>query len=362
MKKIYSAVAAIMITAIVLFVAWYFSSIVWCLVISSLLALIGRPFTNALRKVRIYRWLIPKWAAAGITLLLIFFVVFFIFYAFIPIIFNKFNELSLVDIDNFVASLKATLGDIDNAIRQNFNTDANFSVLDKITKEIESAFYTIFERSLISIPSFAINFVVWIFSITFITFFFLKEDHLLQDIIIVLFPKQYEENIKRAMASINNLLLRYFSGILAESIIMTTLISSLLLIFGMSTGTAFFIGVVMGILNVIPYIGVIIGLCLSIFVGVATPAEGMSVKEIIFIILGTIIPCKMLDDFVIQPFLYSKRAKAHPLEIFLVILIAGSMAGVLGMLLAIPSYNVLRVLAKEFFNNFPIVQKLTTKI
>ncbi|HNV51901.1 MAG TPA: AI-2E family transporter, partial [Tenuifilaceae bacterium] len=54
--------------------------------------------------------------------------------------------------------------------------------------------------------------------------------------------------------------------------------------------------------------------------------------------------------------------KAHPLEIFIVLLIAGSVAGILGMLLAIPCYTVIRVFAKEFFNNFRVVQKLTEKI
>ena len=54
--------------------------------------------------------------------------------------------------------------------------------------------------------------------------------------------------------------------------------------------------------------------------------------------------------------------KAHPLEVFLVILIAGNVAGITGMLLAIPSYTVLRVLAKEFFSEFALVQKLTQNI
>ncbi len=81
-----------------------------------------------------------------------------------------------------------------------------------------------------------------------------------------------------------------------------------------------------------------------------------------FIIAGSLLILKGLDDFVLQPTLYSERVKAHPLEIFLVILIAGSMAGILGMLLAIPSYTVLRVFAKEFFSQFRLVRKLTEKI
>jgi predicted PurR-regulated permease PerM len=71
---------------------------------------------------------------------------------------------------------------------------------------------------------------------------------------------------------------------------------------------------------------------------------------------------QVIDMVFLQPAIYSNSVKAHPLEIFLVILLAGSLAGVLGMLIAIPTYTVLRVFAKEFFNNFRVVQKLTEKI
>ena len=69
-----------------------------------------------------------------------------------------------------------------------------------------------------------------------------------------------------------------------------------------------------------------------------------------------------LDNLVLQPIIYSNSVKAHPLEIFLVILIAGSLAGIVGMLFAIPGYTVLRILAKEFFNEFRVVQSLTKNL
>ena len=96
--------------------------------------------------------------------------------------------------------------------------------------------------------------------------------------------------------------------------------------------------------------------------GIVTPIGGMTVGYTAVVIIGSLLILKGLDDFVLQPTLYSSRVKAHPLEIFLVILIAGSLAGILGMLLAIPSYTVLRVFAKEFFSQFSLVRKLTEKI
>ena len=70
----------------------------------------------------------------------------------------------------------------------------------------------------------------------------------------------------------------------------------------------------------------------------------------------------LIDVAILQPYIYSNSVKAHPLEIFLVILIAGHIGGIIGMLIAIPTYTVIRVFAKEFLSNFKIVQKLTDKI
>ena len=116
------------------------------------------------------------------------------------------------------------------------------------------------------------------------------------------------------------------------------------------------------VMAIAPIAGPLIGGIVSVFVGIVTPIGGMTVGHTAFIIAGSLLILKGIDDFVLQPTLYSERVKAHPLEIFLVILIAGSMAGILGMLLAIPSYTVLRVFAKEFFSQFRLVRKLTEKI
>ena len=131
----------------------------------------------------------------------------------------------------------------------------------------------------------------------------------------------------------------------------------------MKNGLSIFLfGLVMGVMNVVPYAGPLIGGVVSVFVGIVTPIGGMTVGYTAVVIIGSLLILKGLDDFVLQPTLYSSRVKAHPLEIFLVILIAGSLAGILGMLLAIPSYTVLRVFAKEFFSQFSLVRKLTEKI
>ena len=177
-----------------------------------------------------------------------------------------------------------------------------------------------------------------------------------------LFPTRLQENVTRALDSITHLLSRYFTGILTESLILMIVISTVMILIGMKTDNALLIGLIMGVMNVIPYAGPLMGGIISASIGIIAPIEDLGAIHTFFTI-GTILFCiKGFDDFVLQPTIYSERVKAHPLEVFLVILIAGNVAGITGMLLAIPSYTVLRVLAKEFFSEFALVQKLTQNI
>jgi predicted PurR-regulated permease PerM len=80
------------------------------------------------------------------------------------------------------------------------------------------------------------------------------------------------------------------------------------------------------------------------------------------LMLVVFISVQVIDNILFQPLIYASSVLAHPLEIFIVLLIAGSVAGILGMFLAIPAYTVIRVIAKEFFNNFKLVKRLTENI
>jgi len=144
---------------------------------------------------------------------------------------------------------------------------------------------------------------------------------------------------------------------------MITLLSLGLTIFNVKN--ALLIGFFGGIMNVIPYLGPVIGAIVGVLLAVTTSLSyGLYAETVplIFIVLGVFASANLIDNIVLQPLIYSNSVKAHPVEIFLVILIAGSMAGIPGMILAIPSYTVLRIIAKEFLSQFRVVQKLTKNI
>ena len=366
MSKIYRYIVAGAITAIVLFLVWYFSAVVAYILTSAVLAMIGKPMTDMLCRIHIGRTKIPfpKWLAALCTLLTIWIVIVGIFALFVPIVFQKINEFSALDIPHIINSFHEPLMSFEHLIKHTFALDDDsFSIITAISDQIKPLFdVNVINKLLSSIVNTVSDAVIAAFSISFITFFFLKESSLFYDMVIIMFPKKYEENISRALNSTTNLLTRYFTGIVIESALMTLIVSLGLLLWGLPGHDVLVIGLMVGILNVIPYVGPTIGIALGIFIGVTSGYPDMSGSITAIKIAGTILFAQGIDNFVLQPVLYSNRAKAHPLEIFLVILIAGSLAGVLGMLLAIPAYNVIRVFAKEFFNNFRVVQKLTEKI
>ena len=81
----------------------------------------------------------------------------------------------------------------------------------------------------------------------------------------------------------------------------------------------------------------------------------------IYVMIGFLIG-QIIDNFLSQPLIFSTSVKSHPLEIFLVIVIAGLLFGVVGMIAAVPSYTVIKVIAKEFLAENKIVKQLTKNI
>ncbi len=358
-------IIAIGITALVLFLVWYFSNVVAYILVSAVLAIIGKPVVTLLRKLKIGKRAMPAWLASLFTLLGIWAVLLVFISFFIPLIFSKVRMLSELDIPNLIHSFREPLSRLQEFIEKTFSMDSmsEFSLTDSLTRQFTSLLNLDgINRILSSVVTVVGNTAVALFSISFITFFFLKEDQLFYNMVVALFPSRYQQNISNALDSISNLLMRYFTGIFFESTIMLLLVSCTLMLWGMDSGNAFFLGMVVGVLNVVPYIGPLIGCCIAIFVGILNPLPWASLWGMVLVCGGSVLLAQGIDNFILQPVLYSSTAKAHPLEIFIVILVAGTAAGVLGMLLAIPAYNVIRVLAKEFFNHWSLVRKLTAKI
>jgi predicted PurR-regulated permease PerM len=119
------------------------------------------------------------------------------------------------------------------------------------------------------------------------------------------------------------------------------------------------------ILNLIPYIGPLIGIVLMSFLTMTSylgeDFSSIVIPKTIYVIIGYII-AQLVDNFISQPYIFSNSVKSHPLEIFLVILTGGILFGITGLILAIPLYTVIKVFLKVFFSDNKLIKKLTKNL
>lgn len=224
-----------------------------------------------------------------------------------------------------------------------------------------------------SVFGFMSNMFITLLSVYFIAFFFLKENGLFESILRSVVSTKYEEQAIHALEESSVLLIRYFVGVFIQIIIITVFVATALSLFGIKN--ALLIGFFAALINVIPYLGPIIGAVFGVIITISSSLDNTGIVEAtggmtstgfytetlpqLGIVIGVFAVMQMLDNFLIQPNIFSKSVKAHPLEIFVVVLAGAQIGGITGMVLAIPAYTVLRVLASIFLSEFKIVQSIT---
>jgi predicted PurR-regulated permease PerM len=360
LSRIVRSIATAVVVALILALVWYLRSVVLYILLAAVLGIVGRPLVDRICRVKLKEWQVQRTLGASITLMLMWVVIGGLGLLFIPLVVGKINELLTIDWNGFARSMREPLAEFENSINELFPTP----VID-IVKILEEMFSQLFNGDILSaftnVASSMASIAIAAFSVTFITFFFLRDDGLFYKIVAIFFPERFQRNIYHALDSITSLLARYFGGLMFESTVLMVVISVAMLLFGMKPSNALVTGLIMGIMNLVPYAGPVIGCFISMAMGIITPIDG-DMGYTALIIASTILVVKIIDDFIIQPTLYSERVNAHPLEIFIVILISGHIGGVVGMLLAIPLYTVMRVIAREFFSEYGVVRRLTGKM
>lgn len=349
------------------YILWFFNNIVWYIIIAMVVSLMGRPIVQLLRRIHIGKWRCPYSLGAAIALVTLFVFFGMLFRSFFPLVATQFEELRGVDPKQLMETFSTSLATLDESLASILPVQAKqFSLVEEVQNQVASFLDADLFRSLFSsTATFISDLLVALFSISFIAFFFMKDDGLFVHGLTFFFPQKFEENIVHAVSRSELLLRRYFIGLILESFVITILTVIGMLILGFSLNTALVIGIMAGVLNVIPYIGALISLGIALLISLALASTGaapMSLSSLILFIIIVFVVVRFIDNFFLQPYIYSSSAQAHPLEIFIVLLMASQLAGMLGMFLAIPVYTIARVVGKEFFSNFHIVQRLTKNI
>ncbi len=352
-KGILKALAIIVGIFLLLFFLYKIQSVLVYIAIAAVLSLIGRPIVRFFKTKLKFKNII----AVVVTMLILIGLFIELVLMFIPLIVEQGRNLSLLNIDQLQGNLENLYYQISEYFAIN-NIDVAQSIEDSmLLNKIDFSIIPVFLNSVVSgFGSFSIG----LFSVLFITFFLLKDSHLLQQGILVFVPDNKETRYIKSFEKIKDLLSRYFIGLILQILILFIIYTTVLLIFGIKN--AIVIAFLCALLNLIPYVGPLIGgflmLILTMSSNLGASFSDVILPKTIYVMIGFVFG-QLVDNFFSQPFIFSKSVKSHPLEIFLVIIIAGLLFGVIGMIVAIPTYTALKVMLKEFFSENKIVKQLT---
>lgn len=352
------------VLVIVAWFCWYFRSVLIYVVLAFIVSLIGLPLVRLMRKVKIKGKSAPDWLLAIVAILVVLGGLILVVTQIIPVVVSIIREASIfsnmrLPKGNMVESINKWIAGIIPGLNPDY--DSVGKVMDYLKGVSSSLPIT---GIIGSVAGLVADVAVGLFSVSFISFFFVKDEKLFGNIVAALTPDRLESSVRVAIKDIEHLLSRYFVGLILEMAGVALIdFLGLWAIARIGFGYALGIGFIAGILNIIPYVGPLIGEALGVLLCVVLKygaGVGLDVNIWVFaiIVLAIMLTAQLVDNFVLQPLIYSTSIQATPLEIFIVMLIAGHMGGAIGMLAAIPTYTVARVIAGRFFYDKKVVKRL----
>ncbi len=355
-EGILRAVAILVGIALLMFFLYKIQSVLAYLTIAVVASLLGRPIVVFFRK----RLKFNNTLAVIVTMILLVGVVAGIIALFVPLLVSQGQNLSLLNIDALQANVESLYRQVTEyfglssvEIEQGIK-DSNFLA------NLDFGFIPDFLNSFVSVLG---TLSIGLFSVLFIAFFFLKDSKLFEQGLMVFIPDNKENRLKKSFNTIKDLLSRYFIGLVLQILILFIIYSIVLFIFGIEN--AIVIAFLCALLNLIPYIGPIIGgilmMTLTMTSNLGADFSTVILPKTIYVMIGFILG-QLVDNFFSQPYIFSNSVKSHPLEIFLIIIIGGLLFGITGMIVAVPGYTAIKVILKEFLEENKIVKSLTKNL
>ena len=328
-------------------------SVIFYILIAAVVSLIGRPIAQLLKRIKFGNTL------SSVTTIAILMTTFFgIVSLLLPVIFEQAKNLSLLNVNAFEATATKLMNEL-SIYLLDYGIDLQ-SWVDRSLAEVD---YSFLPDAINTVLNGLSGFTIGVFSVIFISFFFLRDSGLLERMVMVFVADKNVKRVEKSILSIKNLLSRYFIGLLVQITVLFVIYTLVLLIFGIPNAVT--IALVCALLNIIPFLGPIIGTVLIVFLTMTSNLDAsfasVTLPKTIYVLIGFTIG-QLIDNFLTQPYVFSTSVKSHPLEIFIVILVGGLLFGPLGMIIAVPSYTALKVIFKEFYAHNKIVKALTKNI
>ena len=323
----------------------FFQTLFAPFLIAGFLFYLLNPLVKILMKIRIKKFKVKRPLAIAVVFLLLISVLGLVISFFIP----RFIE----QIKSLVIGLPGYLSELQRFLTNLFN-NSHIDWLQKVDlhsymNKFEGSLTSILKKFILSLTTSLGSVIGTITSVTvtlvtvpFILFYMLKDGEKLVPTVEKFFPEHNRSKVARLLHEMSATLSRYISGQMIECLFVGTFSA-----IGYSmTGIpyALLVGLFAGITNIIPYLGPYIGLMPALFL-----AFSKSLPTVFWVIVVCIV-VQQLDGNLVYPNVIGKSLHLHPLTIIIILLVAGNIAGLLGMILGVPLYAVTKVVVKFVYD------------
>ncbi|MBO4481800.1 MAG: AI-2E family transporter [Bacteroidales bacterium] len=350
-----SVLAILLFLAFLGLMAWFFSDVLIYVFLALVLTILGRPLMRLFAKIKIKNWQFPSALSAVLTMAVIIGVFALLVMTLIPAVISDFRDLLSFDPESLSATIGGWLKEAEIWLKQKGLLQSGDNLSEFVTSYLinllkDFSFANLFGNAMSVLSAI----IIGALAVLFMTFFSLSDNQVFFKLVRKVIPISYRPSYDRILSTSIHQISRYFMGVVMEMIIIGILEGLFCYICGVPN--ALIIGFLGGLLNVIPYVGPLIGGALGAIIavtnllvaGIVGPIIWWTILKVALVFVG----CNLIDNFVLQPLIYGRSVQAHPLEIFIVILIGAQIGGVLGMILAVPAYTLLRIIIKELFGEY----------
>lgn len=250
----------------------------------------------------------------------------------VPLVGNQIKDI-IKNVPFYIGELRVQFNNLSDARWLNWMIEQEYISIEKI----ESYLLNIMESlpneitaSFARILNIVTNITLIIITVPFILFYMFKDGHKFPNLLVKLLPTTYRNQGMELIKDTNETLQTYIQGQILVCLFVGVASYIGYLIIGVPY--ALTLGIVIAITNIIPYVGPFIGAAPAVIIGLfSSPTTALLVVIVVVIV-------QQLDGNLLSPYILGKRLNTHPLTIIIVLLVAGNLAGIFGMILAVPVY------------------------
>ncbi|GHP14742.1 AI-2E family transporter [Lentilactobacillus fungorum] len=329
----------------------FFSTIFMPLLLAGILFYMLNPIVNLITKIKLGKHQISRTWATTLVFLLLIGIIVLVATVFIPKIVDQ-----LVTLANQIPGAVNDGQDLLEKMFKQMNSQTYLKqidftqITDKFSKNISGYVNTIFTgltNGIGGLISAAANAVIIAITVPVVLFYMLKDGYRLAPTLKKFFPEKHREQTMALLYEMSHTISKYISGQMIECLFVGTFTAIGYLIIG--TPYALLLGVIAGICNIIPYLGPYIGIAPALVVSYSHAGIWGVIYNIIVVLI-----VQQIDGNLVYPNVIGKSLEIHPLTIIIILLAAGNIAGLMGMILAIPLYAIVKVIVMHLYNIYQL--------